>query len=116
MLRDLRKSMANANPWDSNVPAVGGNNQRDETAVDDTFSNMYGSQETILFLVDMSKQMFQKNIDGFIPMDNALTMVYKWMNERILTYPKELLVLSSSIPKKCTICPMSFLIFMFKTN
>ena len=53
--------MANVNPWDSNAPVVGGNNRRGETATDDTSSNMYGSQETILFLVDMSKQMFQKN-------------------------------------------------------
>ena len=97
------KNMANVNPWDSNAPVVGGNNGRGETATDDTSSNMYGSQETILFLVDMSKQMFQKNIDGFIPMDNALTMVYKWMNERILTYPKELFGVIFFNTKECTI-------------
>ena len=77
------------NPW-AKTTSVKKNNSQDDASFKSEYTQMYGAQESIMFLIDASKQMFEKNIDGIVPMDNALTLALKWMNNRIISYPKEL--------------------------
>ena len=82
-------STSTINPWGNNTASKGGKDERDDMT-GSAYTQMYGAQESIMFLIDTSKQMFEKNIDGIVPMDNALTLAYKWMSDRIISYPKEL--------------------------
>eukprot|EP00943_MAST-04B_sp_MAST-4B-sp1_P005446 g5446.t1 len=89
------------NPWENTGSS---NVEKYDDSNTSQYTQMYGAQESIMFLIDASKQMFEKNIDGIVPMDNALTLAYKWMCDRIISYPKELfsIVFYNSKEKKNT--------------
>ena len=64
------------NPW-AKTTSVKKNNSQDDASFKSEYTQMYGAQESIMFLIDTSKQMFEKNIDGIVPMENALTLKHR---------------------------------------
>ena len=49
------------NPW-AKTTSVKKNNSQDDASFKSEYTQMYGAQESIMFLIDASKQMFEKTI------------------------------------------------------
>ena len=74
--------MASFSPWAS--PDAPSEEEQEEALKE------YGSKECLLFLIDCNSHMFQRNLDGIVPMGVALLVVNQWMQSRVIQHPKEL--------------------------